>query len=151
MADFASGFQLTSGQSLDDKMSATLPWQVCLGRLLHMPRFPHHFLASHSLKYGLLEPPPRLGLEIRAFSRSSGREVRIGVPFFSVVYFMGTLPQKRNGKRALYRDRVLLFDYPSVDLNPGVVHSPQKEKPWVSVNLGIVKKWSAVPGHLQDT
>ena len=37
--------------------------------------------------------------------RSSSGEVRIRVPFFSVVYFSrGTLPQKRHGKRALLGD-----------------------------------------------
>ena len=38
-------------------------------------------------------------------TRSSSREVRIRVPFFSAVYLSrGTLPQKRNGKRALLDD-----------------------------------------------
>ena len=31
----------------------------------------------------------------------------------------------------IYIYRVLFFDYPSIDLNPGVVHSPQKESPVV--------------------
>ena len=44
-----------------------------------------------------------------AFPKSSSREVRIKVPFFSVAYLSrGTLPQKKRGKPALLGDLVPL-------------------------------------------
>lgn len=40
----------------------------------------------------------------------------------------------------------LLVDYSRVDLNPGVVHHPQKGNPWVEVHLGSqkVEPWVCV-------
>ena len=37
------------------------------------------------------------------------------------------------------KTRLPRFDYPRVDLNPGVGHYPQKGKPWVQAYLGVVK------------
>ena len=40
-------------------------------------------------------------------------------------------PHRQKMRQLDYNDaQVLLFDYPKVDLNP-VVHSPQKESPWL--------------------
>ena len=80
---------------------------------------------------------------IPSHPRSSSREVRIRVPFFSVVYFSrGTFPPKRNGEKG----HQLLGDLESI---PGIPERDAGHR-WAShLAAGVVPKLRVIRGVLE--